>query len=405
MNTLRFLYVLMLVTTMACGQPKVVPQKLSWAERMALSEMHRTPDASKLDFVPKPKWNYTNGLVCSAVERVWNKTGDAKYFNYIKAYADLMIQQDGTIKTYKKEEYNIDKVNSGKFLFSLYQSTRDEKYRLAIDVLRDQMRTHPRTSEGGFWHKQIYPHQMWLDGLYMGSPFLAHYAKVFNEPVLFDDVALQIALIDKRTYDPSLGLYLHGWDESREQPWADKETGRSPHVWGRAMGWFAMALVDVLDHFPEDHAGRDDIIKVLDRMTGAILSSQDSKSGVWYQVMDQPGREGNYLEASASVMFTYYLLKGIRMGYIPAAHREKAMKAYDGVIKNFIRTEKNGIVNITQVCSVAGLGGTPYRDGTFEYYINEPKRDNDPKAVGPFIMMALEYDNLIKPSTPDGKLK
>lgn len=377
----------------ACAQETKIPVEASWSERMALSEMRRNPDASKLDFVKEPRWNYTNGLVCSAIERVWKETGDTRYYDYIKAYADLMIRPDGSIKAYDPQEYNIDKVNSGKFLFSLYDKTGDQKYRKAIDRLRDQMRTHPRTSEGGFWHKQIYPHQMWLDGLYMGSPFLAQYAKEFDEKKLFDDVALQVKLIDKYTYDAKLNLFFHAWDESREQKWANKTNGKSPHVWGRAMGWFAMSLVDVLDYFPLQHPDRAYIEDVVRRMASSLKQSQDPKSGVWYQVMDQPERSGNYLEASASCMFTYFFLKGLNKGYLSNDYDDAALRAYDGVLKNFIRVDdKTGMVSITEVCSVAGLGGNPYRDGSFEYYIGEPKRDNDPKAVGPFIMMTIEFD-------------
>lgn len=395
MKLMQMVFSLLLVITVnGCAQTGMVSKKSPWSERMALSEMTRNPDASKLDFVPTPRWNYTNGLVCSAVEKVWRQSGDEKFYKYIKDYADLMIDEDGVIKTYKLEEYNIDKVNSGKFLFALYERTRDERYAKAIHRLRDQMKTHPRTSEGGYWHKQIYPHQMWLDGLYMASPFLVQYAGVFGEPALFDDVALQISLIDKHTFDPELGLFYHAWDESKEQRWADKEDGKSPHVWGRAMGWFSMALVDVLDFFPHDHPERAKIMSVVDKMAKAIVKSQEKKSGVWYQVMDQPDREGNYLESSASSMFTYFLLKAINKGYLGEEYNDVARKAYEGVVKTFIRVDDKGLVNITEVCSVAGLGGNPYRDGSFEYYINEPKRDNDPKAVGPFIMMALEYEKM-----------
>ncbi len=388
--------IFVLTITASCAQNRVPEKGKRWAERMALSEMIRNPDASRLDFVKEPKWNYTNGLVCSAVERVWKSTGDEQFLKYIKDYADMMINESGEIKAYKPAEYNIDKVNSGKFLFALYDHTKDEKYAKAIHRLRDQMKSHPRTSEGGFWHKKIYPHQMWLDGLYMGSPFLAQYAKVFGETELFDDVALQFKLIDKYTYDAESGLFYHAWDESKEQQWANKEDGKSPHVWGRAMGWFAMSLVDVLDFFPEDHPERAQIMTILNKMAQAVAKTQDAKSGVWYQVMDLPDREGNYLEASASSMFTYFLLKALNKGYIGPEYDKIARKAYDGVLKEFIKVDENGMVSLTKVCSVAGLGGKPYRDGTFEYYISEPQRDNDPKGVGPFIMMDLEYEKLTK---------
>lgn len=385
------LAVWMLTTMLACAQE--TPGNMQWSVMMADADIKRNPEAWRIDFVTKPKWNYTNGLMCSALFQLWERTGDDRYFDYIKAYADQMIREDGTINTYKLEEYNIDKVNSGKYLFGLYKQTSDEKYLKAIRLLREQMRTHPRTSEGGFWHKKIYPHQMWLDGLYMGAPFLVQYAKEFNEPALFDDVALQIHLIEKHTYDHDIQLYHHAWDESREQKWADRETGRSPHVWGRAMGWYAMALVDVLDFFPLDHPERGNILNSVRRMTESIVRYQDEETGLWYQVVDQGGRAGNYLEGSASSMFAYFLLKAVKHEYIDKSYFINAEKAYKGIIDRLIRVDDQGEVHITQVCGVAGLGGTPYRDGSYEYYINEIKRDNDPKAVGPFIMASLLWED------------
>lgn len=366
--------------------------EVPWSVRMADSEMKRNPEAWMADFRPKPKWEYTNGLICTAVERVWEKTGDEKYFNYIKEYADRMIQEDGSILTYQKEDYNIDRVNPGKFLMELYKEKPEEKYKLALEKLRDQMRSHPRTKEGGFWHKKIYPHQMWLDGLYMGSPFLAQYAVEYNEPELFDDIANQIHLIDKYTWNEEIGLYHHAWDESRGQRWSNPETGRSPHAWGRAMGWFSMALVDVLDYFPEDHPKRIEILDVTQKLADAIVKVQDDESGLWWQVLDQPEREGNYLESSASSMFVYFLVKAAKKGYIDQRYMQHAHKGYNAILEDFIREEPDGTISIINVCSVAGLGGDPYRDGSFEYYINEPKRDNDPKAVGPFILASLEFE-------------
>jgi unsaturated rhamnogalacturonyl hydrolase len=390
-----FVICLLALCVHACAQPPSLESDDPLWKRMADSDMKRNPDPTKLDFATSPRWNYTNGLVCLAVQQVWKETNDAKYFDYVKKYADEMINADGSIKTYSLADYNIDKVNSGKILFGLYAETKDAKYEKAIRLLRDQMRTHPRTSEGGFWHKKVYPNQMWLDGLYMASPFLAQYAKVYNEPELFDDVALQLSLVDQHTYDSTTNLFFHAWDESKQQQWADKITGKSPHAWGRAMGWYAMALVDVLDYFPHDHKDYNTILALTQKMAKSIVDSQDASSGVWYQVMDQRDRAGNYLESSASCMFTYFLLKGINKNYFSSEYKSAALKAYQGVLNRFIKND-NGLTTITEVCAVAGLGGDPYRSGTFEYYINERKRDNDPKAVGPFILMSLQYDMLIK---------
>ncbi|MDX5435551.1 MAG: glycoside hydrolase family 88 protein [Pontibacter sp.] len=380
--------------TETTAQTHTVAAEKPWSVRMADSDMKRNPEGWMIDFKDKPKWDYTQGLFASAIERVWEKTGDKKYLAYIQAFADTMISEDGTIMTYKKADYNIDRVNPGKFLMELYKETGDNKYKLAIEELRDQMRTHPRTSEGGFWHKKIYPHQMWLDGLYMASPFLAQYAVEFNEPALFDEVAKQIVLVDKYTWNPEKGLWHHGWDESREQKWADPETGKSPHVWGRAMGWYAMALVDVLDFMPKDHPRRPEVLQITQKMANALAQYQDKDTGLWWQVVDMGGKDGNYREGSASSMFTYFLVKAVKDGHIDQKYMQTAKKGYDGIISNLIQENEDGTISITHVCAVAGLGGTPYRDGTYAYYINEERRNNDPKAVAPFIMASLEFEEL-----------
>ena len=365
---------------------------LEIAVKMADSEIKLFPDPWTVDYNAKPTWNYTQGLIAYSMIKVWKSSGNDRYYNYAKAYADKFIGENGDINGYDLEDYNIDAVNSGKFLFDLYEKTKDERYLKAISHLRDQLKTHPRTSEGGFWHKKRYPHQMWLDGLYMGAPFYAQYAAYFKEPELFDDVVNQFVLVHQHTYNPETGLNYHGWDESKEQKWADPKTGCSPNYWGRAEGWYAMALVDVLDFLPENHAGRAQILEILNQVAAGIKKYQDMKTGLWYQVLDQGNREGNYLEATCSSMFTYALLKATRKGYISNDYKAAAQKAYSGILKNLIITNSDGTISLTKCCAVAGLGGSPYRDGSYEYYIKEPVRDNDPKGVGPFIMASLEMN-------------
>ncbi|HEX8152600.1 MAG TPA: glycoside hydrolase family 88 protein, partial [Thermoanaerobaculia bacterium] len=369
-----------------------------WSVRMVESELKRTPDPLMLDANPNPRWEYTPGLVLKAIQHVHERTGDPRYWDYILGYYDKMIAADGSIGGgYKLEDYNIDRINPGKPLFALYEKTKNEKYRKAIETLREQMRHHPRVSQGGFWHKKRYPHQMWLDGLYMGAPFLAQYAKTFHEPALFNDVVNQYVLMEKVVRDEKTGLLYHGWDESRQQKWADPQTGRSPAFWGRAMGWYAMGLVETLDYLPPDHPRRGELVAILQRLAEAIVKVQDPKTGVWWQVLDQGGREGNYLESSVSTMFAFALLKGTRLRYLDPSYEKIARRAYDGVIKQFISVDKDGLVDINQVCQVAGLGGDPekgerYRSGTYEYYVTEKIRSNDPKGVGPFIFAALEME-------------
>jgi unsaturated rhamnogalacturonyl hydrolase len=379
-----------------CGTVSSQDVKLDGTEiavRMADSEMKQFPDPWTVDFNPKPVWNYTQGLIAQSMIRLWSVSRKESYFRYAEKYALHFIDSTGSIMGYKPDEFNIDAVNSGKFLFALYDHTKDEKYLKAIKLLREQLKNQPRTGEGGFWHKLRYPNQMWLDGLYMGSPFYAQYAMFFQEPELFDDVVKQFLVVHSHTYDPKTGLNYHAWDEKRIQKWADPNTGCSPNFWGRAEGWYAMALVDVLDYLPLNHAGRPKLIAILNQVAAGIKKYQDPVTGLWYQVLDMGGKEGNYLEATASSMFSYALLKAVQKGYVSKDYLNTARKGYEGIVKHLVKENTDGTISLTKCCSVAGLGGNPYRSGTFEYYISEPVRDNDPKGVGPFIMASLLYND------------
>ena len=358
--------------------------------RMVDSEMKRNPESWMLDFSTQPKWNYCQGLVLQSILQVWKKTGNSKYFAYAQSYADTMLLDNGEkIQTYKSQEYNLDHINPGKILFTLYDQTKDEKYKNAIELLREQLKSQPRTDAGGFWHKKIYPHQMWLDGIYMASPFLAEYAARFNEPALFDDVALQITTIAAKTLDPKTGLYYHGWDESKQERWSNPQTGQSPNFWSRSMGWYVMAIVDVLDFFPENHPKRSEIIRILQQLIQSLEKVQDPATGMWYQVTDKIGEKGNYLESTGSIMFIYAMIKGAQKGYLSKDYEQKAQNLYTNFLRTFVKEEPDGTLSITNCCSVSGLGGKVYRDGSYQYYISEPVRDNDPKATGPFIMTSL----------------
>lgn len=363
---------------------------------MAESEMVRNPSLWMVDFVREKKWNYTQGLEGLAFIKLYAVTGDEKYFNYAKGFADSLIDENGIIYQYDKTKYNIDQVNPGKLIFILYDRTKDPRYARVTDTLRSQLATQPRNSEGGFWHKKNYPDQMWLDGLYMGAPFYAEYAMRHNQTEDFADVVNQFLLVARHTYDPATGLYRHAYDDSKKMPWADVTTGQAPHAWGRAMGWYSMAIVDVLDFLPENQPGREEIITILRNMTDALAKIQDQKTGGWYQVLDRSGDPGNYIETSCTSMFTYSILKGVRKGYLDKRYLANAEKAYKGLIDNFIIVGDDGLVSLTKICGVAGLGGNPYRDGSYEYYINEEIRNNDPKGVAPFIMASLEYESLFK---------
>ncbi len=353
--------------------------------RMADSVMRREPRLSE-------RWRYESGVVLSGIERLWQKCQGSRCWEYLKDNMDAFIAPGGSIRTYRLDEYNLDQIDQGKLLFPLFSATQDERYKRAAFLLRDQLKTHPRTSEGGFWHKQIYPHQMWLDGIYMASPFYAEFGKTFGEPSAFDDVAHQIILIEQHTRDPKMGLLYHGWDESKTQRWANLETGCSPHFWGRAMGWYAMALVDVLDHFPSEHPQRPAILTILQRLADAIVNVQDDATGLWYQILNLPAKSGNYLESSASCMFVCALAKGARQGFIAAKYLDAAKKGYAGIIEQFVEVDAQGLVNLNGICSVAGLGGNPYRDGSYEYYVSEPVVTNDHKGIGAFLLASAEIE-------------
>jgi unsaturated rhamnogalacturonyl hydrolase len=361
------------------------------AALMAQTAMTIWKDSFVLEGDKIAKWRYDQGVILKGVEGLWKATGDARYFQYIQKSMDFYVGEDGSIRGYKPDEYNIDHVNNGRMLLLLYNVTGKEKYRKAAQALRQQLQTHPRTSEGSFWHKKIYPGQVWLDGLYMGQPFYAEYAALFHEDTVFTDIARQFSAVERHTRDPKTGLLYHAWEESRAQAWADKQTGRSPNAWGRAMGWYGMALVDVLDHFPEHHPGRDSVIRILNRFAIAVAGSQDKKSGLWYDVLNLPSAPKNYVEASASSMFVYALAKGVRKGYLPAAFIAVAKKGYNGILRQFVKNE-SGQTNLHGTVSVSGLGGKPYRDGSFAYYMSEPVIVNDPKGMGAFIQASNEME-------------
>lgn len=383
------------VVGMVQAQESFPKEQKPWSVRMAESEMVRNPESWQVDFQPSLKWDYCHGLELGAMMDVYDRYGDAKFYEYALAYADTMVNEDGTIKKYKLTDYSLDRINSGKMLFRIYEQTKDDKYKKALDLLRSQFDGQPRNADGGFWHKKVYPNQMWLDGLYMGTPFLAEYAYRNNEPQAYQEVINQIKIVARHTYDPANGLFRHACDVSKREKWADKETGQSQHCWGRALGWYMMAIVDDLDFIPQHEPGRDTVLVILNHIAETLKKYQ-SPEGLWYQVMDKSGEPGNYLESSCSAMFVYSLFKAVRKGYIPSSYFAVARKGYEGILNEFIKVDDNGLVSITKACAVAGLGGKNYRMGDYDYYIHEQIRDNDPKAVGPFILASLEWEGLPK---------
>ncbi len=367
-------------------------QTRSYAADMANTVMTIWKDSLSINGKPA-KWTYDQGVFLKGIEGLWRATGEKKYFDYIQKSMDFFVDDKGNIRTYRFDEYQLDHITPGRNLLMLYNVTGNQKYLKAVQTLRKQLQEQPRTKEGGFWHKKIYPNQMWLDGLYMAEPFYGEYANTFHEDTTFNDIAHQFILMEKNSVDKKTGLMYHGYDESREQKWADKTTGRSPNFWARAMGWYGMGLVDALEAFPANHSKRNGLIAILNRFAKAITKVQDPKTGLWWDILDKPGKEKNYTEASASAMIVYTLAKGVRLGYLPQSYLIAAKKGYSGILKNFIKDE-NGLTNLYGTVSVSGLGGNPYRDGSYDYYMSEKVVVNDPKGVGAFILAANEMELL-----------
>ena len=338
------------------------------------------------------RWIYGNGVVMLGLLKIWKKTGDKKYFDICKDYMENYIYENGMIRDYRPYEYNIDHINSGKALFDIFEETKDEKYKRAIFKLRNQLYKHPRTSEGAFWHKKIYKNQVWLDGIYMEAPFYAQFVKNFDSKKSYNDITRQFILCEKNMRDNKTGLYYHAWDEAHCEFWCDKKTGLSHNFWGRAMGWFLMALADVLDIIPNEHKDYSKLKEMYADAVDAVIDVQH-KSGCWYQVLDKGEKTGNYLEASCSCMILYAIVKAIMSGVVNGEkYSDAAEMAFNGIIDEFILITDDGFINLNKNCAGAGLGNKSKRDGSFAYYISEPIVCNDLKGVGAFIMAAYEYE-------------
>jgi unsaturated rhamnogalacturonyl hydrolase len=379
-------------------------QTSSYAQKMADTVLSRWPEG-RIDTVDLPqKWNYEEGVLLQGITDVWYSTADGKYFRYVQKAIDKYVQPDGFIATYSAEGESLDRILLGRQLLLLSGVTANAKYYKAATVLWQQLHDQPRTPSGGFWREKRYPQQVWLDGLYMAQPFYAEYAATFHHPEAFSDIAKQFTLIEQHTRDPKTGLLYHAWDEAKVQPWIDPKTGHSQNFWARADGWYAMALVDTLDYFPQGDPGRVQLIAILNRLAAALVHAQDPATGLWYQVMDKPQEKGNYLESSAACMFVYALQKGVRKGYLPATYSHHAQKAYESILHRFIQTDPNGQLTLTGTVRSAGLGGTPNRDGTYHYYISEPAVSNDSKGVGAFLMAATEMEKAPTANLGEGKI-
>lgn len=375
------------------------PPYKNFSEWMTMSEIKRTVHPYLLDFAKSPRWSYVMGIEQESMLDTYLTYKNPEIIQYLKEYTDTMINQKGEITSYKLSDYNLDQVRTGRYVLRMNQLYPEKKNLTAIKTLFKQLENQPRTKEGIWWHKEIYANQVWLDGIYMGLPFYtmaASYLKK-NTNKIYDDAVNQLTRTAAKTYDPKTGLWRHAWDETHSMFWADKETGLSQHTWGRAQGWMTMAMIEILDTMPNNYQRRTEVIDLLNKVLTSVVKYQDKKTGLWYQVMDEGNKSGNYLEATCSSMFAYALLKGYRLGYLKdAKFLEAGKKAYKGIIDNLIRVNSDSTISLTRCCAVAGLGPNknPKRDGSFEYYLSEPIRDNDAKGVGPFIWASLEMEKL-----------
>lgn len=383
----------------------------NYSEWLTYSEMKRVPQSYMLDFAKSPRWSYVMGIELEAMLDTYLKYGGDDIRKYCQLYTDTMINDKGEIRSYKLEDYNLDQIRTGHFVARMYEKYPEAKNLQAMQTLMKQLDKQPRTKEGVYWHKAIYAYQVWLDGIFMGLPYRCLTARNLlsakKAKKIYDDAVDQISKTYERTLDPKTGLNRHAWDETHEMFWADKETGLSQHCWGRAQGWYTMALIELLDAMPEDYERRGEVIELLRKDLDAVIKWQDKETGLWYQVMDQPGRKGNYLESTCSSMFAYVLMKATNKGYLGDKYFLAGKKSYQGILKNFIRVNADKTISLTNCCAVAGLGPgmsehvkkaapnikeNKRRDGSYDYYLSEPVRDNDAKGVGPFIWASLEYE-------------
>ena len=384
----KALHIFLLITLLASGAESY-GQKVKWSVRMANTVLASSD--SLIHYVAgSPKWAYDVALLGMAIDRLGNV--DPKYSKYLDDWVNYFVHPDGSVTDYAMKEYNLDRIFPGRDIITVYKRNPDPKYKIALDNFIEQLKTQPKTNSGGYWHKSIYANQMWLDGIFMASTYMAEYANAFNAPQWYDVATSQTKMIYEKTLDPSTGLLMHAWDESRTQKWCDPITGKSHYPWSRAMGWYTMAILDILDYLPQNHPDRKELIKILQSTCDALLKVRDKKSDIWYQVLNQGGREGNYLEGSGSAMYTYVFAKGARLGYLDKKYRKIARSSFNGILKELITVDNQGLVTMHNICGGCGLGGIPYRDGTYEYYVNEKRFDNDTKGVAPFILAAIELN-------------
>jgi unsaturated rhamnogalacturonyl hydrolase len=390
---MKTIFIKTLIVLILCNNNLFSQEYIPFSENMAETIIKRTNNIFG-------GWDYQTATVLKGFQDIWVNTLDSAYFDYIKSTVDYAVSDEGIIRGYNKEDYNIDNIREGCAALFLYKQTGEQKYKTAADSLISQLKTHPRTSDGGFWHKNTYPDEMWLDGLYMAEPFYCEYGALVNDTSIFEDVALQLKLMEKHARDEETGLLYHGWDEDKTASWADPITGCSPSFWGRSIGWYSMALIDVLDFFPKDMADQDSIVMIYQRLAESIKNSKDNVNHVWWQVVDSIYAPDNWMESSVSCMFVYALAKGIRMGYIDSTYLDVVKKGFRGIISNFIDYDTDygssvwyawyyqgpwDYIRLNNTCIGTGVGA-------YDYYLSRARIINDSKGIGPFIMASVEME-------------
>ncbi|MBB1078667.1 glycoside hydrolase family 88 protein [Limosilactobacillus sp. STM2_1] len=363
-----------------------------WAVQTVETLLKREPEVNL-----KGKWEYEDGLMLDGVMDVYERTHNSSYLDYIKHYFDTYINENGDVKGYDTSLFRLDDINNGKVLLRLYKLTKDEKYKKVLDRQFQQLKNQPRTSSNLFWHKKSYPNQVWLDGVYMADVFYAEYLESFQDDPIYDDVIHQFLKSYDISLDEDTSLCYHAVDESKNMYWANKTNGHSPHFWLRSIGWYVMAMTDVIEHLPKNSTGRKQILQNLNNLLTALRKIADPATNLWYQIPDEGSRPMNYLESSGSLMILNAIAKSLRMGYLTSDNWQQFLiKGWENALKQFISITNEGYVNVNKIAHVGGLGGPNHRDGSFAYYMSEPIVSNDHKGTGPFIMLANEMYHYYK---------
>ncbi len=373
--------------------PYVTKNTKSFADLLALSTMHTYPDQKNLSIISPGKWTYEYGFFLNAMFALSEKSKNQDYLNYVKGWIDNFITDEGKFRegVYNRSEYRLDDILPGRLAISLYQKTGEKRYKELADHLADHLAHQPKTSEGGYWHKEIYPYQMWLDGIYMGDLFSMQYAAAFNKPEMFDESVKQIMLMYKHAYDPATGLLFHGWDESKNKVWANQTTGASPELWSRAIGWYAMALIECLDYLPANHPERKNIEAMFQKLCASIRKYQDGKTSLWYQIINRGDRQDNWIETSASAMFTYAFAKGAHKKLLDKEFFDSSIKAYNSLLSNYMYSDEHGDVHLDQAVKVGSLN-IKNSKGDYDYYINCERRLDDYKGLAALLYASMELN-------------